>query len=813
VPAGTDFSVRDVTSGYFIQGKTGRGSNTGKYAVVVRGNNGDTVNISASNGYNTASRIIILDGVMHNVNLLLDTSIPNQPPDITSEPVTTATEDVIYTYQVIASDPNGDNLTYSLTEKPDGMTMSESGFITWTPTNDQVGLNNVKVEVSDGVFTDIQEFTVDVANVNDAPEITSGPITTATQDILYAYDVEAIDIDNDELAYSLTQKPEGMEMNSSGYITWTPNKYQVGMNSVKVEVTDGELADVQEFTIDVANVNDAPQITSTPLTSANEDETYTYQVEASDVDNDPITYSLTEKPEGMEMNESGFITWTPTNDQVGLNNVKVEVSDGTLSNSQIFEINVVNINDAPEITSIPVEVAVSGILYEYQVEAVDIDDEELSYSLNSPPEGMAINGSGFISWDAKHKDSGVYGIAVEVYDGEIVSTQSYNLTLLRIAKVDVFYDGRADMSEVRIMLDMERTEFDVPGNNRDLIINEIVSRTILTRNLVELLIKFHDKGSPGGGGGRIYKKSLQEASLILNQDSDPIIDIFVLSLGNTNLNAKIMTLLTKPPELSQDLKKLVYKYIQIEPGFTEDAVEDYIRMRFRVSKQWLEDNEIPYDSIVLSRYTGKWEDLPTSFVEEKDGFIYYTAVTRGFSYFAITVSDKFVKQATKKAIEQGKASELAKGPGKITGFSVLSPFVVSGIVYDKDGKTQMGGIPFSLKNLNTGELVEGITGEANQPGSFSALITGNLGDDILLTLGEGSQKLEQSLKLNGNTENLRFRLTGTGFVIFKQKGYSNINTLLISLGALLAILIVVIRTRKFQKYKFRIKKALRKNKS
>ena len=88
----------------------------------------------------------------------------NSAPVIESTPVTTAKEGAAYTYDVEATDPNEDTLTYSLTISPTGMTInSTTGVITWTPTKSQVGENEVMVEVSDGNKSTTQSFTVTVA--------------------------------------------------------------------------------------------------------------------------------------------------------------------------------------------------------------------------------------------------------------------------------------------------------------------------------------------------------------------------------------------------------------------------------------------------------------------------------------------------------------------------------------------------------------------------------------------------------------------------------------------------------------------------
>jgi len=87
----------------------------------------------------------------------------NSSPVIESDPVTTAKEGAVYTYDVEATDPNEDTLTYSLTVSPTGMTInSTTRVITWTPTEDQVGENEVVVKVSDGSKSTTQSFTVTV---------------------------------------------------------------------------------------------------------------------------------------------------------------------------------------------------------------------------------------------------------------------------------------------------------------------------------------------------------------------------------------------------------------------------------------------------------------------------------------------------------------------------------------------------------------------------------------------------------------------------------------------------------------------------
>jgi len=84
---------------------------------------------------------------------------PNEAPIITSAPIITATVGEAYVYDVEATDPDGNVLTYSLTVKPGRMTINSStGKIVWFPGT--TGSYDVTVKVSDGKLSDTQSFTI-----------------------------------------------------------------------------------------------------------------------------------------------------------------------------------------------------------------------------------------------------------------------------------------------------------------------------------------------------------------------------------------------------------------------------------------------------------------------------------------------------------------------------------------------------------------------------------------------------------------------------------------------------------------------------
>jgi len=111
----------------------------------------------------------------------------NSTPIIESNPITTAKVGAVYTYDVEATNPNGDILTYSLTTGPNGITInSATGVISWTPTT--AGSFEVTVEVSDESKSETQSFTIivdetlltSIVVLPSSMEITTGNTKTIT---------------------------------------------------------------------------------------------------------------------------------------------------------------------------------------------------------------------------------------------------------------------------------------------------------------------------------------------------------------------------------------------------------------------------------------------------------------------------------------------------------------------------------------------------------------------------------------------------------------------------------------------------------
>jgi len=346
--------------------------------------------------------------------------------------VTAATESALYTYNAAALDPENQGLTYSLFTAPAGMVINAStGQVSWTPAEAISNYSaNVTVRVSDGTTTVSQSFSITVTADNDAPSFLSAPVTAATESSPYTYNASASDPESQGLSYSLFAAPAGMSINAStGQITWNPPEATGNYNvNVTVRVSDGVMTTDQSFVINVSADNDAPVFLSVAVTVGSEGVAYAYLAAASDPEGSGVSYSLSEAPAGMSINAgTGQISWTPpqaTGDYAA--NVTVLASDGSVSGSQAFTINVSAVNDAPVFSSAPVTAASESVAYGYTATATDPEGQPLTFSLTVFPAGMSINATtGAISWTpAEALSNYSANVTVRVSDGACTPTRA-----------------------------------------------------------------------------------------------------------------------------------------------------------------------------------------------------------------------------------------------------------------------------------------------------------------------------------------------------------------------------------------------------
>lgn len=348
----------------------------------------------------------------------------NAAPAFVTTPVVDGLAGRSYRYDALATDEDGDAVTFSLPIAPEGMTIdSATGRIDWLPGTDDLGVQEVIVLADDGRGgTTEQRFLITVVTPppNRPPVFSTLPVVSAEAEAAYRYDADASDADGDALVFALTAAPAGMTINdATGLVSWTPAPAQTGDFEVVVQVEDGTGGvATQRFVVCVepSSANYAPVITSAAELFATGD--YEYQVRALDANGDALVFTLDQFPAGMAINAStGLITWSTTAADEGTHDVVVRVSDSRGGiDTHSFTLTVID-NAAPTFTSAPVTVATVGVLYVYDADATDAD--ALTYSLLRAPSGMTIDAAtGLIQWTPAATHYAQERVVVEANDGQ-----------------------------------------------------------------------------------------------------------------------------------------------------------------------------------------------------------------------------------------------------------------------------------------------------------------------------------------------------------------------------------------------------------
>jgi hypothetical protein len=388
------------------------------------------------------------------VNTLRSKGLSHQPmcadgntaPLITSDALTSATEDSPYSYTLEYREIDGDPVTKSAPVKPAWLSFNATtGVLSGNPTNSEVGDHSVTLRVSDGSVNVDQTFTLTVVNVNDAPTISSTPggSPSVNEDAAYSYTLVGNDVDaGATLTYSAPTLPSWMNFNTGTHVlSGTPTNAQVGLNdyqdySIVLRVTDNAAAYVeQSYTLRVIQVNDAPAINSQNAISTNEDVSITLtlsDLNVTDVDNTYPTDFILTVQNGTNYTHSGNVV-TPDANWNGTLTVPISLSDGTANVSYNMSVTVNAVNDPPTYESDPVVLALVDSTYQYWITTDDVEDQTRTLACTRKPGWLSFSssaGNGLLQGTPSLDNVGVDTVVLTVTDGIAVVEQKYALEVV-----------------------------------------------------------------------------------------------------------------------------------------------------------------------------------------------------------------------------------------------------------------------------------------------------------------------------------------------------------------------------------------------
>lgn len=385
----------------------------------------------------------------------------NLPPTAQNQNVDTL-EDTSANITLVATDPENQALTYSITQQPLHGTISGTApNVTYTPAANYNGPDTFKFTATDsqGAVSNEATVSITVISVNDRPQLVAPGNQPIDEEQPYNANCSATDPNdnppNTPYTFSLTNAPNGMTINAAtGAITWTPTEQQgPGDYTVTVRVTDsggtangGIDFDEATYMLHVNEVNTLPELA--PISNQTIDEMAPFTITASATDDDipqnTLTFSVVTGPAGLTIGAStGIIDWTPTEAQgPGVYSVTIRVTDNgnpPLYDEETFQITVREVNRAPSVDA-GIDREIDELTHlQFTVSASDPDEpaNTLTFSLQSAPPGMTINSSsGEIDWTpSEAQGPGVFTVTVKVDDNgtpALSATDEFQVTVNEI---------------------------------------------------------------------------------------------------------------------------------------------------------------------------------------------------------------------------------------------------------------------------------------------------------------------------------------------------------------------------------------------
>jgi hypothetical protein len=302
---------------------------------------------------------------------------------------------------VIATDADGDSLTYSIAGSE--INISSSGVLTFASAPDYETKNSYSatVTVSDGTASATQNITV---NVTDVAENTGPVISGLASSVSVAENqtavvtISASDANGDTLTYSLSgTDASSFSINSSGVIAFNsaPDYETKTSYSITVQVSDGSISPSQALTVNVTNVNEAPISQSQPQGS-NFSENSTgvvFRANSFDPDSgDLLSFSLTgDDASDLTIDSNGDVRFASTPDYE---------SPADANTDNRYEFNIV-VTDSGGLTATSnSSILIGDIAHTWKQRGSDIDGDSNGHSFGYSV-ALSLDGNYLVAGDPR----------------------------------------------------------------------------------------------------------------------------------------------------------------------------------------------------------------------------------------------------------------------------------------------------------------------------------------------------------------------------------------------------------------------------
>ena len=167
----------------------------------------------------------------------------NHAPIITSTPSLVGDDYELYSYTIVATDPDEEEVTFTPLTIPSWASFnSGTGLLSGIPRFFDTGSFAVSIMASDGYEDTTQSFTINVANTNDKPYFVTPPDTLVRLNNQYYYAVEVADVDEDDMVtVTAITIPSWMTyLEQAAILIGRPEESNLGKSLVTFEASDGK---------------------------------------------------------------------------------------------------------------------------------------------------------------------------------------------------------------------------------------------------------------------------------------------------------------------------------------------------------------------------------------------------------------------------------------------------------------------------------------------------------------------------------------------------------------------------------------------
>jgi len=293
---------------------------------------------------------------------------------------------------VVATDPDGDNVTLFINTDLESYNFVDSGggvgSFTFTPDYYHSGVIFVQfIAMDDAVppMTGIENVPINIIEVNQPPEITpvdSQMVLLGDSLVLRITATDSTDVDGGMLYFSALAKPDNSTFYDSttnaALFVFKPTMAQIGFHTLSVICYDDEeppLSDMLDISIEVVESNLPPELDPIEPQMVTEGYTLEFTISATDPEDQPITLTAQDMPENATFVDAGdgtgTLTYNPDFQQSGLVEVKFRASDGLAYDEERVFIQTYDNPQRPELTIPGPQSIVEGEHLEFPVSATD----------------------------------------------------------------------------------------------------------------------------------------------------------------------------------------------------------------------------------------------------------------------------------------------------------------------------------------------------------------------------------------------------------------------------------------------------------